>query len=88
MRKFKNLKKWGWLPILLLMIGVASIITVALVTESAEESLFNLNEREIVLEMNESRKVELESEKVNIKKAKMTVSWRRSKPLVAAVDDD
>ena len=88
MKKFKNLKKWGWLPILLLMIGVASIITVTLVTESAEESLFNLNEREIVLEMNESRKVELESEKVNIKKAKMTVSWRSSKPLVAAVDDD
>ncbi len=88
MRKFKNLKKWGWLPILLLMIGVASIITVTLVTESAEESLFNLNEREIVLEMNESRKVELESEKVNIKKAKMTVSWRSSKPSVAAVDDD
>ena len=88
MRKLESLKKWGWLPILLLLIVIATISMITLVAGSTQESLFNLYEREIVLAVDECKKVELESEEVNVKKAKLTVSWRSSKASVASVDKD
>lgn len=88
MTKLKGLKKWGWLPIVLLLIVVAAISMITHVVGSTEESLFNLNEREIVLAVDEYKKVELESEEVNVKTAKLTVSWRSSKSSVASVDKD
>ncbi len=88
MGKLKGLKEWGWLPIILLLIVVATISTITLVGESTEESLFNLSERDIVLAVDEYKKVELESEEVNVKTTKLIVSWRSSKSSVASVDKD
>ncbi len=88
MKTLKDFKKWIWLPILLLLIVVTVFTSMTLMAENDEESLFNLSERDIVLEVDESKKVELESEEVNVKTANLTVSWKSSKPSVASVDKD
>ncbi len=88
MKNSTTLKKWGWLPLMFLLIVATIISAITLIAKDSEETLFNLNEREIVLAVDESQKVELESEKVNVKTAKLTVSWKSSKPSVASVDED
>lgn len=90
MRERKNVKKWIWVPVLLLVITLITISAVIVKTVRANEteSLFNLSERDILLEVGETKKVELESDEIKINQSKMDVAWISSKPSVATVGSD
>ena len=88
MKKLKKMKKWIWVPILVVMLLIAAISVFALNSRISDESLFNLSERDVVLEIGESKKVELELEDGKINLSKMEVTWVSSKPSVANVDKD
>lgn len=86
MRKLENVKKWIWIPILMMLAVIAIVIALFFGKANASESLFNLSERDVLLEIGESKKVELESE-LKVDEAKLDVSWTSSKPSVATVNE-
>lgn len=90
MRERTNIKKWIWIPILLLLLTLITIgaVIVKTVRANETESLFNLSERDVLLEVGESKKVELESDEIKINDSKIKVTWISSKPSVATVGDD
>lgn len=88
MKKFASEKKWICiLSAIVLAVLLAIVVKLILNGTDKSEAFFNLSERDVVLEIGESKKVELVSEKSGFKTSKASVSWKSSKSSVATVED-
>ena len=87
MEKLKNWKKWVLIAILLLGLSALAIAALTVGGRDASETFFNLSERDILLEIGESKKIELDTELSGIKVSKAKVTWKSSKSSVATVKD-
>lgn len=88
MKKFTNGKKLILLGVLLLVL-LTSVVAALIFGNSAKAgSFFTLNERDVLMEIGDSKKLELEFEDTKINKSDCTVTWESSKSSVATVDED
>lgn len=88
MKKFASEKKWICiLSAIVLAVLLAIVVKLIVNGTDKSEAFFNLSERDVLLEIGESKKVELVSEKSGVKTSKASVSWKSSKSSVATVED-
>ncbi len=89
MKNLTNKKKMILLAVLLILALTSAVLTLVFGKEQKEaESLFNLSERDVLMEINDSKKLELESDAINVNAKNLVVSWISSNKSVATVTDD
>lgn len=85
MKKLANEKKW-----ILIAIPIAIVLlctALVLWKNSKSDSLFTLSERDILMEIGDSKKLELELGQVKMDASTLEVKWKSSKSSVATVDE-
>lgn len=89
MKNLTNKKKMILLAVLLLFALTSAVSALIFGKAQKEaESLFNLSERDVLMEIDDSKKLELESDAINVNGKNLVVSWISSNKSVATVTED
>lgn len=89
MKNLTNKKKMILSAVLLALVLTGAVLALIIGKAQKEaESLFNLSEREVLMEIDDSKKLELESDAIDVNGKGLVVSWISSNKSVATVKED